>query len=208
MGRYRRDLKITTAMFLFGTVGMIILLESESHLSIDSTKPTWMLILLGVVVVLYGFGGLGTFAFALLMGLTAKCPKCNKRFRALRKDWAFCPFCGTDFDQILEDDVRESCKVKVPCLLILVLTCGCSTMNSLEDSSSYPGHESKVYAGTRNDLSGILYLFGDEFVWGALALGELPFCFVADTILLPYTIHLDSQSAHPQSPSAQGADGR
>ena len=103
-GRYRRDLKITTAMFLLGTAGMIILLESESHLSFGAPKPTWMLVLLGAVVLLYGFGGLGTFAFALLMGLTAKCPRCSKRFRTLRKDWAFCPFCGSDFNQVIEDE--------------------------------------------------------------------------------------------------------
>ena len=101
-GHYRRDLKITFAMFLLGTVGMIILLESESLLSFGTPKPTWMWILLGFVVVLYGVGGLGTFAFALLMGWTAKCPKCSKRFRTLRKDWAFCPFCSTSFDQVLE----------------------------------------------------------------------------------------------------------
>jgi len=103
-GRYRRDLKIATALFLLGTVGMIILLESESHLSFGEPKPTWMLVLLGAVVFLYGFGGLGTLAFTLLIGLTAKCPKCHKRFRTLRKDWSFCPFCGSDFNQVIEDE--------------------------------------------------------------------------------------------------------
>jgi uncharacterized protein YceK len=76
-------------------------------------------------------------------------------------------------------------------------------MNSLEDSSSHPDYERKIYAGTKNDLSGILYLFGDEFVWGALALGELPFCFVADTILLPYTIHLDNQAKKSEKPNRE-----
>ena len=103
-GRYRRNSKITTAMFLLGAVGMIFLLESESHLSYGDPKPTWMLVLLGTVVLLYGVGGLGTFAFTLLMRLTVKCPKCNKRYRTLRKDWDFCPFCGSDFNQVIEGE--------------------------------------------------------------------------------------------------------
>lgn len=103
-GRYRRDLKITTAMFLLGTVGMIILLECESHLNFGAPKPTWMLIGLGVVAVLYGFGFYGTIVFGMLHRFKAKCPKCNKRFRTLRKDWAFCPFCGSDFNQVIEDE--------------------------------------------------------------------------------------------------------
>jgi uncharacterized membrane protein YczE len=102
-GHYRRDVKVTFSLFLLGTAGMIILLASESLLKFGTPKPTWMWVLLGLSVILYGVGGLGAIAFALLMGWTAKCPKCNRRFRTLRKDWSFCPFCGANFDQLLEE---------------------------------------------------------------------------------------------------------
>lgn len=72
-----------------------------------------------------------------------------------------------------------------------VLASGCSTMDSIGNADNYPRYQRKVYAGTRNDLCGIPYLFTDEPAWGMLALGELPFCLVADTILLPYAIYLD-----------------
>ena len=71
-----------------------------------------------------------------------------------------------------------------------LLASGCSTMDSIGNVDN-PAYPKKVYAGTRNDLSGIPCLFKDELGWGILALGELPFCLVADTILLPYTIYLD-----------------
>jgi len=102
--RHRRALKITTAMFLLGSVGILFILESEHPLSIDSPKPTWMFIVLGLIAVLYGFGFYGAIVFGLLLRLKAKCPKCKKRFRTLRKDWAFCPFCGSDFNQVIENE--------------------------------------------------------------------------------------------------------
>ena len=102
-GHYKRDKKITTVMFLLGTVGMIFIVESESRLSFGAPKPTWMLILLGVIAVLYGLGFFGTIVFSLLLRFIAKCPICDRRFRTLHKDWAFCPFCGTDFVQALEE---------------------------------------------------------------------------------------------------------
>jgi len=97
-GHYSRDVKIMIAMMVTGTIGLFLLLESDIHLSLDSGTPIWMFMLCGIVIVLYGVGGLGTFAFSLLLALTAKCPKCNRRFRTLRKDWTFCPFCGINFD--------------------------------------------------------------------------------------------------------------
>ena len=78
-------------------------------------------------------------------------------------------------------------------LLIILCTCSCSTLASLENESNHFGYENNVYAGTINDLSGIPCLFGNEPGWGIIALGELPFCLVADTILLPYTIYIDCQ---------------
>ena len=104
IGHYRRNLKVTTVMFLLGNLGMVVLLGSESCLSFGAPNSTWSLVVLVAVGLLYGGGGLGIFAFDLLMRLTAKCPKCNKRFRTLRKDWTFCPFCGTNFEQVLEEN--------------------------------------------------------------------------------------------------------
>jgi uncharacterized protein YceK len=76
-------------------------------------------------------------------------------------------------------------------LLGFVLFSGCSSINSIENRCNYPPYEKKVYAGTRNDLSGICCLVSAEPAWGVLALGELPFCLVADTLFLPYTIYYD-----------------
>jgi uncharacterized protein YceK len=69
---------------------------------------------------------------------------------------------------------------------------GCSTMNSINSESPYNvASRHKVYAGSQNDLRGLSCLISDEFAWGFIAIGELPFCFVADTLLLPYTIYVD-----------------
>jgi len=99
---YARDLKVTMVMFVLGNVGMFFLLESDRLMSSVSPRSPWMFIPFGVVAVLYGGGGFGALVFTLLLALTARCPNCSRRFRTLRKDWDFCPFCGTGFDQVLE----------------------------------------------------------------------------------------------------------
>jgi len=103
---YNRDLKISIVMFLLGTAGVIFLLENDLFKNGDPVNSTWVSILIGIIVVLYGFGGLGIFAFAILRGLTAQCPKCSNRFRTLIKDWRFCPFCGVDFTQTLKEQPK------------------------------------------------------------------------------------------------------
>ena len=68
---------------------------------------------------------------------------------------------------------------------------GCSTMDSLDDRYNLYPFDKKVYAGTKNDIRGLTCIISNEPGWAFLALGELPFCFIADTLLLPYTIYLD-----------------
>lgn len=76
-------------------------------------------------------------------------------------------------------------------LFSFILISGCSSIDSIQNKCNYPPYEKKVYAGSRNDVSGICCLVSTEPAWGVLALGELPFCLVADTLLLPYTVYLD-----------------
>ena len=82
--------------------------------------------------------------------------------------------------------------MKITILLFsFTLITGCSSIDSIENKCNYPLYYKKIYAGTRNDLSGIPNLVGAEPAWGILALGELPFCLMADTLFLPYTAYLD-----------------
>jgi hypothetical protein len=102
-GHYSRDLKIASVMLVLGTIGVIVLLCFDPFAKGDQGNPVWKIICVGSCAVLYGLGQLGVCAFTMLHALTAKCPTCGKRFRALRKDWRFCPFCGIDFSQPLEE---------------------------------------------------------------------------------------------------------
>ena len=103
-GHYDMDLRISLVMFVLGAIGVMVLLLFDPFAKTDQRNPVWKAIAVGSVAVLYGLGGFGAFAFTVLHGLTAKCPACNRRFRALRKDWRFCPFCGIDFSQPLKDE--------------------------------------------------------------------------------------------------------
>lgn len=96
--RYRRDLKISFILFIIGAIassGMIGMIPSGG--SYESI-PVGRLILGVAIASSYGIGGLGVLAFGILLSITAKCPKCGKRFRTHRKDWNHCPFCGVNFD--------------------------------------------------------------------------------------------------------------
>lgn len=103
-GHYNRDLRISLVLLMLGAVGLMVLILFNPLAKNDQIYSVWSAMCVGSAAVLYGLGGFGAFAFTILHGLTAKCPTCNKRFRTLRKDWKFCPFCGIDFSQPLRDE--------------------------------------------------------------------------------------------------------
>jgi uncharacterized protein YceK len=73
------------------------------------------------------------------------------------------------------------------------------------DTQRNPGyHGPQVYSGSRFDLE-MLWPSARAFSFGGLlfALGDLPFSFVADTVLLPVTIPRDSARAQERAAELQ-----
>ncbi len=104
-------------------------------------------------------------------------------------------------------------------ITMALLISGCSTFSETFDTRSHCG-SSLVYCGTRTDAM-LIAAAGDESAgilraFVPLAMMDLPFSFVADTLLLPYTVSVDafgSKSKNTEPPGlkatdAQGAAGK
>ncbi len=85
--------------------------------------------------------------------------------------------------------------------LALVATSGCMTLDT-QLNPAYDGPQ--IYSGTRKDLE----IFGPAFLnlsigWMLIVLVDLPFSFVADTVLLPVTIPRESRRAEARAEELQ-----
>jgi len=97
-------------------------------------------------------------------------------------------------------------------ITMALLISGCSTFSETFDTRNHCG-SSLVYCGTRTDTM-LIAAAGDESAgilraFVPLAIMDLPFSFVADTLLLPYTVSVDafgakSQNAEPLRLKATG----
>lgn len=76
--------------------------------------------------------------------------------------------------------------------IILILFMGCRSIDYTfnEKPSVY---DKKLYTATKQDILGLSCFISQEPAWGILALTELPFNLVSDTILSPYAIYLDAK---------------
>ena len=91
---------------------------------------------------------------------------------------------------------------RLGCLVLAaVFTSGCMTIDTQRDAD-YDGPQ--VYSGFRKDVN----LFSQAFIsfaigWVALTAVDMPFSLVADTVLLPWTIPKDRETATKQTEAAR-----
>ncbi|SRR6266705_1032297 len=109
-------------------------------------------------------------------------------------------------------DLHAHCKRTRFLLLILAVStsCGCGTIGTrMFDDPAKSGdyHGSKIYSGVRGDIQAVGDMLSPNYTKEArglwpLFLLDLPFSFIADTLLLPITIYEELSKSSEQKKEA------